>query len=157
MHIGNIMRGRRSEFTLLKKCSDGIDIESKLDDNDDNSGEATNHEENDKNDNIQDYGISSFPNEMDRSVLSSHDKKVCNDHGVSFDQGKQGHENNFCTAYVVHRIPKHWMLGIELKQVFQSGDVETGFIDDNAVDGYTWMFIKIWKDTCEKENVNEVC
>lgn len=155
MHIGNIMRGRRSEFTLLKKCSDGIDIESKLDDNDDNSGEATNHEENDKNDNIQDYGISSFPNEMDRSVLSSHDKKVCNDHGVSFDQGKQGHENNFCTAYVVHRIPKHWMLGIELKQVFQSGDVETGFIDDNAVDGYTWMFIKIWKDTCEKENVNE--
>ncbi|KAL4591064.1 hypothetical protein LXL04_004012 [Taraxacum kok-saghyz] len=62
MHIGNIMRGRRSEFTLLKKCSDGLDVDSKLDDDD---GEAA------KNDDIQDSGQT----EMDCSLFSSHEIK----------------------------------------------------------------------------------
>ncbi|KAL4591063.1 hypothetical protein LXL04_004011 [Taraxacum kok-saghyz] len=44
---------------------------------------------------------------------------------------------------------------MKLKLELLSGDVETGFIDGNAVDGHTWMFIKIWKDTCEKKSIPE--
>ncbi|KAM0024170.1 hypothetical protein Hdeb2414_s0022g00612571 [Helianthus debilis subsp. tardiflorus] len=35
MHIGYIIRGRQSEGTLLKKCNDGLDVKSILDDNGD--------------------------------------------------------------------------------------------------------------------------
>ncbi|KAI3791105.1 hypothetical protein L2E82_04710 [Cichorium intybus] len=176
MHIGNIMRGRRSEFTLLKKCSDGLAADSKLDDNeDDDNGEAAKDEDNENNDGlIQDSGISScqtatssdpsssahvprvwLDTEMDCSFPSSQDNKRCTEHGAS-SEGKVAPENIFCTKYVTHRTPKKWMVGIKFKPEFQSGDVETGFIDDNAIDGHTWMFIKIWKDTCEKDNVVDV-
>ncbi|KAJ0508397.1 putative histidine kinase/HSP90-like ATPase superfamily [Helianthus annuus] len=43
------------------------------------------------------------------------------------------------------------MVGIKFKPEFQSLDFETGFIDDNAIDGHTWRFIQIWRDPCEKE------
>ena len=46
---------------------------------------------------------------------------------------------------------------LNYKREFFCEDVETGYIDNNAVDGHTWRFIKIWKELCEDENVVEVC
>lgn len=174
MHIGHIIRGRQSEFTLLKKCSDGLDVNSILGDNDDDDGKATKHEDDEKyDDDIQDPCIFSsktantsdpsqvprkwLDTEMDCSLTSSHYSKRCND-PVALSEGIRVSENKFCTKYAIHKTPKMWMVGIKFEPEFQSPDVETGFIDGNAVDGHTWRFIKIWKDTCEKvANVVEVC
>ncbi|GJX87230.1 hypothetical protein Tco_0339244 [Tanacetum coccineum] len=44
---------------------------------------------------------------------------------------------------------------MKLKPEFLSVDVKTGYMDDNAVDGHTWRFINICKESCEDENVVE--
>ncbi|KAK9072450.1 hypothetical protein SSX86_008884 [Deinandra increscens subsp. villosa] len=181
MHIGYIIRGRRSEGTILKKCNDGLDAKSILDDNEDDSedGNDAKGEENDKDNDVQDSNLflsqiatasdtsaaaqmplTSLDSEMYRGLITSH--KGCNDCVSPLDRGKQGSnvkssETEFYTKYVIHKTPKSLMIGIKSKPEFYSVDVEPGFIDDNAIDGHTWRFIKIWKDPCEKEeNVVEV-
>ncbi|KAI3716434.1 hypothetical protein L1987_67311 [Smallanthus sonchifolius] len=164
MYIGNIIRGRRSEGTLLKKCIEGLDVKSILDDNEDDvdDGNAAKDDENDKDNDVQDTNLfsSQIANASDTSaaeqmprvspdtemdLTSSHER--CNDCVASLE-GKQGSETTtseikFFTK--VLRKPKRF------KSEFQSDDVETGFIDDNAIDGHTWRFIKIGKDSCEQE------
>ncbi|KAJ9555573.1 hypothetical protein OSB04_010187 [Centaurea solstitialis] len=115
MHISHIMRGRRSEITLLKKCSEGLDVGLKLDGNEDDAGDNAKDEDNNDNDDVQDFGI-----------LSS----------------------QIATG-------SHSSAAAQFKPEFLKDNVERGFIDGNAVDGNTWMFIKTWKDTCEKENIDE--
>ncbi|GKD30145.1 hypothetical protein Tco_1240923 [Tanacetum coccineum] len=44
---------------------------------------------------------------------------------------------------------------MKLKPEFLSVDFKTGYMDDNAVNGHTWRFIKICKESCEDENVVE--
>nr|XP_043606109.1 protein NO VEIN-like isoform X1 [Erigeron canadensis] len=91
---------------------------------------------------------------MEDCSSTFHENKRSNGCVVPFE-GKKISEISFCTTIAIHRTPKMWMVGIKFKPEFQSVDFETAFIDDNAVDGYTWRFIQIWKDTCEKENVVE--
>ena len=79
----------------------------------------------------------------------------CNDHGASL-KGKQVSEISYCTKYAIHKTPK-WVAGTMFNPELFSVDVVTGYIDGNAVDGHTWGFIKMWKKSCEDENVVEVC
>ncbi|XP_076891842.1 protein NO VEIN-like [Bidens hawaiensis] len=155
MHIGHIIRGRQSESTILKKCLNGLDVKSILDDSEDEDGNAAKDDENDKDNDVHESNL--FPSQT---------TKVCLD-----TEMKQGSEIIFFTKCVTHRtpdkrmdrnkyIPKFRRLDVETGFIDDNaidGDVETGFIDDNAIDGHTWRFIKIWKDSCEKEdNVVEV-
>nr|GEX47689.1 hypothetical protein [Tanacetum cinerariifolium] len=43
----------------------------------------------------------------------------------------------------------------QLKPEFLSVKVRIGYMDNNTVDGHTWRFIKICKESCEDENVVE--
>ncbi|KAI3706216.1 hypothetical protein L6452_23812 [Arctium lappa] len=168
MHISHIMRGRRSEITLLKKCSEGLDVGLKPDGNEDDAEDNANDEDNNNNNDVQDLGILSsqtatglhpsaaaqvpriwLDTEMDYSLNSSHDSDP-----VALE-GKQGPVHKCCTRHVIHKSLEYWNLGVKFKPEFLNDNVETGFIDGNAIDGNTWMFIKIWKDTCKKENVDE--
>ncbi|KAI7727546.1 hypothetical protein M8C21_003850, partial [Ambrosia artemisiifolia] len=77
---------------------------------------------------------------IDCTLISCHERS--ND-CVAPPERERRSEIKFCTQAV--RTPKI------LRQEFESVDVEPGFIDDNAIDGHTWRFIKKWKDLCEKE------
>ncbi|KAK1435357.1 hypothetical protein QVD17_01118 [Tagetes erecta] len=172
MHIGYIMRGRRSEGALLKKCNSGLDVKSILDENEDDDGNAAKDDENDKNNDALESNLFLSQTETAYDTLAAAKRpQVCLDTEIDYSstlsydrctdcvaqQGSNLSEVKFCTKFVIHRTPKLWMIGIKFKPEFQSLDVETGFIDDNAIDGHTWKFIKLWRDTCEKEeNVVEV-
>ncbi|PWA40966.1 hypothetical protein CTI12_AA557850 [Artemisia annua] len=160
MHIGYLMRGRRSEGNILKKCSDGLDVNSLINDNEEDDGDTANN----KNDGAQAASTSDpsadaasqiprtwLNTEMDCSL--THEIKSCNDHGASL-KGKQVSEISYCTKYAIHKTPK-WVAGVMFNPELFSVDVVTGYIDGNAVDGHTWGFIKMWKKSCEDENVVE--
>ncbi|KAI7727548.1 hypothetical protein M8C21_003852, partial [Ambrosia artemisiifolia] len=155
LHIGNIIRGRRAEGTILKKCSDGLDVKSILGDNEDedDDGNAAKDDENDKSNDVQDSNLFSSQNTT-ASDPSEAAQMQRFSNCVSPLEEKQGSKINYCTQYAIHRTPK--LLAIGMPE-FQSVDVETGFIDDNVIDGHTWSFIKTWKGSCEnEENVVEV-
>ncbi|GJW91709.1 hypothetical protein Tco_0169262 [Tanacetum coccineum] len=80
--------------------------------------------------------------------------RSCNDHGAQ-PKWKQVSEITYCMKYAIHKTPKKWINEMKLKPEFLSVDVKTGYMDDNAVDGHTWRFIKICKESCEDENVVE--
>ncbi|GJS11643.1 histidine kinase-like ATPase, C-terminal domain-containing protein [Tanacetum coccineum] len=156
MHIGYIIRGRRSEGNVLKKCSDGLDLDSLINDKEDDGNAANN-----KNDDAEAASTSDpsaalqiphtwLDTELDCSL--THEIKTCNDHGAPL-KGIQVSEINYCTKYAIHKTPEKRIAGMKVKPEFCSDDVETGYIDDNAVDGHTWRFIKIWKESCEDEDV----
>ncbi|GKD76995.1 hypothetical protein Tco_1339616, partial [Tanacetum coccineum] len=77
-----------------------------------------------------------------------------NDHGAP-SKWKQVSEITYYMKYVIHKTLEKWIDGMKLKPEFLSVDVKTGYMDDNAVDGHTWRFIKICKESCEDENVVE--
>ncbi|KAI7727540.1 hypothetical protein M8C21_003844, partial [Ambrosia artemisiifolia] len=84
---------------------------------------------------------------IDCTFISSHERS--NDCVAPLER-KRRSEIKFCTKSV--STPER------LQQEFESVVMEPGFIDDNAIDGHTWRFIKKWKDLCEKEeNADEVC
>ncbi|PWA48738.1 histidine kinase-like ATPase, C-terminal domain-containing protein [Artemisia annua] len=155
---GYIMRGRRSEGNVLKKCSVGLDLNSLINDEEDDESAANNN-----NDDAEAAPTSdpSAASQIPRTLLDTeldcsltHEIKSCNDHGAPL-KGKQVSEISYCTKYAIHKTPNKWIVGMKVKPEFLSDDVETGYIDDNAVDGHTWRFIKIWKESCEDENVVE--
>ncbi|KVH90985.1 protein of unknown function DUF3883 [Cynara cardunculus var. scolymus] len=153
MHISHIMRGRRSEITLLKKCSEGLDVELKPDDNEDDAGD----DDNNKND---DFGIlSSQIATCSRSSAAAQVPRICPDTEMDYSL-TSSHDNDGValkcgTIHVIHKSLEYWNLAVKFKPEFLNDNVERGFIDGNAIDGNTWMFIRTWKDTCEKENVHE--
>ncbi|MFS7913841.1 hypothetical protein Hanom_Chr02g00146491 [Helianthus anomalus] len=152
MHIGYIIRGRQSEGTLLKKCNDGLDVKSILDDN----GDAANDDdETCKNNVVHDSNLfSSQTTTAPDSSAAAQTPQVCLDNKIycsltSSHERKRRSKIRFFTKVVT--------TSTELRQEFQSVDMEPGFIDDNAIDVHTWMFIMMWKDLCEKEeNADEV-
>ncbi|KAM0064933.1 putative histidine kinase/HSP90-like ATPase superfamily [Helianthus debilis subsp. tardiflorus] len=148
MHIGYIIRGRRSEGTILKKCSDGLDVKSILDDNeDDDDGNAAKDDEIDKSRDVQDSNLFSSQN-VSSDTSAAAQTQGCSDCVSSLEE-KQASKIEFCTKYATHTTPKLRTIGMPK---FQSVDVETGYIDDNAIDRHTWSFIKTWKASCEKED-----
>ncbi|KAD5508905.1 hypothetical protein E3N88_16608 [Mikania micrantha] len=153
MHIGYIIRGRRSEGNILKKCNDGLDVKSILGDGEDDGIDKLDATASDKLAAAQTPGVC-LDTEAVFSLTSSNE--TCND-CVSPLEGKREFqiktpEIKYCTEFAIHRTPTLWMTGIKFDPEFQSLEMGAGFIDDNAIDGHTWRFIKIWKDPCERED-----
>ncbi|KAJ9555632.1 hypothetical protein OSB04_010246 [Centaurea solstitialis] len=157
MHISHIMRGRRSEITLLKKCSEGLDVGLKLDGNEDDAGDNAKDEDNNDNDDVHDFGIlSSQIATGSHSSAADQVPRIWQDTLMDYSLTSRDRARvTCCTIHVIHKSLEYWNLGVKFKPEFLKDNVETGFIGDNAIDGNTWMFIKTWKDTCEKHNVDE--
>ncbi|PWA52302.1 histidine kinase-like ATPase, C-terminal domain-containing protein [Artemisia annua] len=155
-------RGRRSEGNVLKKCSVGLDLNSLINDEEDDETAAKDAANNNNDDaeaaSTSDLSAASqiprtwLDTELDCSL--THEITSCNDHGAPL-KGKQVSKISYCTKYAIHKTPKKWIAGTKVKPEFLSDNVETGYIDDNAVDGHTSRFFKIWKESCEDENVVE--